>query len=156
MRTWEEILKVNLTGAYLCALKVLPYMIRKEKGRIINVVSTAGLQGYRLMVAYSAAMHGLVGFTRALAEEVAEHGITVNAVCPSMVEGADTSAQLAILAEKLDREEEDVQAMIAGRSPLGRLIDPDEVAATIVHLASEDARAINGQAFSICGGEMNC
>ncbi len=156
VRTWEEILKVNLTGAYLCALKVLPYMIRKEKGRIINVVSTAGLQGYRLMVAYSAAMHGLVGFTRALAEEVAEHGITVNAVCPSMVEGADTSAQLAILAEKLDREEEDVQAMIAGRSPLGRLIDPDEVAATIVHLASEDARAINGQAFSICGGEMNC
>jgi NAD(P)-dependent dehydrogenase (short-subunit alcohol dehydrogenase family) len=155
VRTWEEILKVNLTGAYLCSLKVLPYMIRKEKGRIINVVGSAGLRGYKLMVAYSAALHGLVGFTRALSAEVAEHGITVNAVCPGMLDTEADLAQIDIMAEKLEQEPEAVRASFEGRNPLGRLLTPDEVAGSIVFLASDDAAAINGQAVSICGGELN-
>jgi NAD(P)-dependent dehydrogenase (short-subunit alcohol dehydrogenase family) len=154
VRTWEEILKVNLTGAYLCSLKVLPYMIRKEKGRIINVVGTAGLKGYKLMVAYSAALHGLVGFTRALAEEVSANGITVNAVCPSLLDTEANTAQIEIMAEKLESTPEEVRASFEGRNPLGRLLQPDEVAGAIVFLASAEAGAINGQALPICGAEL--
>ena len=130
-------------------------MIRKEKGRIINVVGTAGLKGYKLMVAYSAALHGLIGFTRALSEEVAEHGITVNAVCPGMLNTEADLAQIAVMAEKLDTTPEAVQAGYEGRNPQSRLIEPDEVAATIVFLAGQDAAAVNGQAITVCGGELN-
>ena len=155
VRTWEEILKVNLTGAYLCSLKVLPYMIRKEKGRIVNVVGTAGLKGYKLMVAYSAALHGLIGFTRALSEEVAEHGITVNAVCPGTLNTDADLAQIEVMAEKLESTPELVRAKFEARSPLDRLLEPEEVAGAIVFLASEDAGAVNGQAITVCGGELN-
>ena len=155
VRTWEEILKVNLTGAYLCSLKVLPYMIRKEKGRIINVVGTAGLKGYRYMVAYSAALHGLIGFTRALAVEVAPHGITVNAVCPGMVNAPTYLEQLEVMAEKVDTTVEDVRTKVEGRNPQGRLIEPDEVASAIVYIAGAETAALNGQAIPICAGELN-
>ncbi len=155
VRTWEEILKVNLTGAYLCALKVLPYMIRKKKGRIINVIGTAGLKGYPYMVAYSAALHGLVGFTRALSAEVAEHGITVNAVCPGMLDTPEVLAQLAVMAEKRDQTVEAVRAAVEGRNPQTRLIDPDGVATALVYLGSEESKGINGQAIPVCGGELN-
>ncbi len=155
VRTWEEILKVNLTGAYLCSLKVLPYMIRKKKGRIINVVGTAGLKGYRLMVAYSAALHGLIGFTRALSEEVAEHGITVNAVCPGMVNAPAYLEQFEVLAEKLGTTAEDVRVAVDARNPQGRLVEPDEVASAIVYIAGDETAALNGQAIPICAGELN-
>ncbi len=155
VRTWEEILKVNLTGAYLCSLKVLPYMIRKKKGRIINVVGTAGLKGYKLMVAYSAALHGLLGFTRALSEEVAVNGITVNAVCPGMLDTEADLAQIEVMAEKLEATVEEVRAAFEARNPQGRLMSPDEVAASIVFLASAEAAGVNGQAITVCGGELN-
>lgn len=155
VRTWEEILKVNLTGAYLCSLKVLPYMIRKGKGRIVNVVGTAGLKGYPYMVAYSAALHGLIGFTRALSGEVAAQGITVNAVCPGMLNTPSGLAQIGVLAEKLEVEIDAARRLVEGRNPLSRLIDPDEVAGAIVFLASEDAGSVNGQSITICGGELN-
>jgi NAD(P)-dependent dehydrogenase (short-subunit alcohol dehydrogenase family) len=155
VRTWEEILKVNLTGAYLCSLKVLPYMIRKEKGRIINVVGTAGLKGYPYMVAYSAALHGLIGFTRALSGEVAAHGITVNAVCPGMLNTPSGLAQIGVLAEKLDVTLEEARKQVEIRNPQTRLIEPDEVAGSIVFLASEEAAGVNGQAITVCGGELN-
>lgn len=155
VRTWEEILKVNLTGAYLCSLKVLPYMISKKNGRIVNLSATAGLKGYKNMVATSAAQHGLVGFTRALADEVAEHGITVNAVCPGFVDSPETQGLLAAMAEKLGRPVEEIQEEARRRSPQGRLIAVDEVVGAIVYLASEDARGVSGQCLSLCGGELN-
>ncbi len=156
VRTWEEILKVNLTGAYLCSLKVLPYMIRKKKGRIINVVGTAGLKGYRYMVAYSAALHGLIGFTRALSEEVGSKGITVNAVCPGVVDAPAYLEQLEVMAEKIDATLDDVRATVEGRNPQGRLVDPAEVASAIVYIANDETAALNGQAIPICAGELNC
>lgn len=155
VRTWEEILRVNLTGAYLCSLKVLPFMIRKGKGRIINVASVCGLRGYADLVAYTASKHGLVGFTRSLAAEVVEDGITVNAVCPGFVETRMTEEHMEAVAERTGQSADDVRAAFTARSPQNRLLEPDEVAATIEFLASDEAGGINGQAISICGGELN-
>jgi NAD(P)-dependent dehydrogenase (short-subunit alcohol dehydrogenase family) len=155
VRTWEEILKVNLTGAYLCSLKVLPAMIRKGNGRIVNVASICGLRGYKYLVAYCASKHGLVGLTRSLASEVAEHGITVNAVCPGYVDTAMTENNLRAISEKTGRALVELRALIESQSPQKRLLAPDEVAAAIVFLASEEAQGLNGQAISICGGELN-
>jgi 3-hydroxybutyrate dehydrogenase len=142
VRTWEEILKINLTGAYLCSLKVLPHMIRKGQGRIINVASTAGLRGYRYMVGYSTAMHGLVGFSRALAEEVGGQGINVNVVCPWVVIGPEIEA--AVLKPPDEAKE--------GTEPRPRpikLADPDAVAEACVWLAGDEGAGIKGLAFAV-------
>ena len=130
-------------------------MIRKGKGRIVNVVGTAGLKGYPYMVAYSAALHGLIGFTRALSGEVAAHGITVNAVCPGMLNTPSGLAQIGVLAEKLEVTLEEARKQVEGRNPQSRLIEPDEVAGSIVFLASEEAAGVNGQSITVCGGELN-
>lgn len=155
VRTWEEILKVNLTGAYLCSLKVLPPMIRKGEGRIINVASICGLRGYKYLVAYCASKHGLIGLTRALASEVAEHGITVNAVCPGYVDTIMTEHNVRSISEKTGKSIEDIRKVLEAQSPQNRMLQADEVAASIVYLASEQAKGVSGQALSICGGELN-
>ncbi|MBN1335171.1 MAG: SDR family oxidoreductase [Deltaproteobacteria bacterium] len=146
VRTWEEILKINLTGAYLCSLKVLPYMIRKSQGCIVNVASTAGLRGYRYMVGYSTAMHGLVGFSRALAEEVGGRGITVNVVCPWVVPEPEIEATV-------DKPPDDAKDTSEARARPIKLADPDAVAEACVWLAGEEARTINGMAFAVHEGE---
>ncbi len=145
VRTWEEILKINLTGAYLCSLKVLPHMIRKGQGCIINVASTAGLRGYRFMVGYSTAMHGLVGFSRALAEEVGGQGINVNVVCPWVIVGPEIEAAV-------ERPPEEGKESEPRPRPI-RLADPDAVAEACVWLAGEEARGIKGQAFAVNAAE---
>jgi NAD(P)-dependent dehydrogenase (short-subunit alcohol dehydrogenase family) len=83
---WQQLLAVNLTGTYLCSQQALPAMVKRGFGRIVNVASTAGLTGYAYCTAYCAAKHGVVGFTRALAREVAKSRVTVNAVCPGYTE----------------------------------------------------------------------
>jgi 3-hydroxybutyrate dehydrogenase len=155
VRTWEEILKVNLTGAYLCSLKVLPPMIRKGQGRIVNVASVCGLKGYKYLVAYCASKHGLVGLTRALAAEVAEHGITVNAVCPAYVNTSMLENNVRLVSEKTGRSAEEIMKIIERQSPQNRVLDAEEVAAAIVYLSSDEARGVSGQAISLCGGELN-
>ena len=149
VRVWEEILRVNLTGAYLCALKVLPYMGRKGKGRIINVASICGLRGYRYMVAYCASKHGLVGFTRSLADEVGSQGITVNAVCPGWVDTSMTDESIALASERTGMSPEDVRAAMLLHNPGGVLIKPETVAQKIFELATDDAGDVNGQTFPI-------
>ena len=99
VRVWEEHLKVNLTGAFLCSLKVLPGMISRGKGRIINVSSICGLKGFSHMAAYCASKHGLIGFTRSLSSEVGDKGVTVNAVCPGWVDTPLTHMAAQNIAE---------------------------------------------------------
>jgi len=155
VRVWEEHLKVNLTGSFLCALKVLPSMASRGKGRIINVASVAGLKGYPYLAAYCASKHGLVGLTRALAAEYADKGVTVNAICPGYVDSPLLTGAIQNIVEKTGRTIDEVRAELEAQNPQRRFLEASEVASMAVFLASDDARGVNGQAISICGGALN-
>jgi NAD(P)-dependent dehydrogenase (short-subunit alcohol dehydrogenase family) len=154
VRVWEEHLRVNLTGSFLCALKVLPGMLSRGKGRIVNISSVAGNKGYPYMAAYCASKHGLIGFTRALATEVAARGVTVNAVCPGYIDTPMLRTAADNVAEKSGREKDLIMAMFRGQNPAGRFFTGAEVAEAVVFLASEAAAGINGQTLTIDGGEL--
>ena len=158
--TWLEVIRVNLFGVYLCSKALLPIMQQSGAGRIINIASTAGKTPVPFNTAYSASKHGVLGFTKSLAGEVALSGypdITVNAVCPFFVEtemfrGPD--GYLAQMSKMTGLSEKDVQDKVVGRSLQKRVLEPDEVAAMALYLASDDARGVTGQAFNICGGRV--
>jgi len=145
---------VNLTGTFLVTRAILPGMVARGRGRVVNVASTAGLVGYPYVSAYVAAKHGVVGLTRALALEVARRGVTVNAVCPGFTDTPLIDASVATIAEKTGRDADTARAELARSNPQGRLVAPEEVAATVVWLASDAASAINGQAIAVAGGEV--
>lgn len=151
---WDRMIAVNLTGAYSCTRQVLASMLRAGAGRIVNIASTSGLKGYRNITAYCASKHGLVGFTRALAAETARAGITVNAVCPAYTDTDMAARAVSNVVRDMKRTEDEARAMIARSVPRGRLITPDEVAATVGWLCSPDATGINGQAITVAGGEI--
>jgi NAD(P)-dependent dehydrogenase (short-subunit alcohol dehydrogenase family) len=149
---WDRMIAVNLTGAFLCTQQVLAAMIKNKSGRIINIASTAGVKGYSKVAAYTAAKHGLVGLTRALAAETAKLGITVNAVCPGYTETAMSDTAIVNLM-KAGKSEEEARKMIT-RTPRGTLIQPEEVANAVAWLCSPNASAITGQAIVVAGGEV--
>lgn len=149
---WDRMLAVNLTGTYLCTRAVIEPMLRRKRGRIINVASTAGKVGFPYVTAYCAAKHGVVGLTRALAQEFASEGVTVNAVCPGFVDTDLTSHAVARIAEKTRVSEDEARRALEEMSPQNRLIHPDEVASLVVMLASDSAGGINGQAIVLDGG----
>ena len=152
-KTWHDTLAVNLTGAFYGCRHVAPAMMERRSGRIINVASTAGLKGYPFVAAYCAAKHGLVGLTRALALETAGHGVTVNAVCPGYTDTPLVARSAERIATKTGRQAQDVKDSLAGASPLKRLIEPKEVADTVMWLCRSQAAAITGQSIVI-GGEV--
>jgi NAD(P)-dependent dehydrogenase (short-subunit alcohol dehydrogenase family) len=153
-RMWDSAIAVNLTGTFLCSQQALPRMLRNGEGRIINVASTAGLKGYTRLTAYAAAKHGVVGFTRALAAETARSGVTVNAVCPAYTEGAMSERAIAQIAQHRQIPAEDARKKLERLIPIGRLIKPEEVAATVVWLCAPESSAITGQAIAVAGGEV--
>jgi len=152
-KSWHDALAVNLTGAFYGCRHVLPVMMARRHGRIVNIASTAGLKGYPYVAAYCAAKHGLVGLTRALALEAAEHGVTVNAVCPGYTDTPLVSRSAERIAAKTGRREGEVKETLADASPLKRLIQPKEVADTVLWLCRPEAAAITGQCIVI-GGEV--
>jgi NAD(P)-dependent dehydrogenase (short-subunit alcohol dehydrogenase family) len=152
LQSWREHLDVNATGAFLCTRAALPQMRERGSGRIVTVASTAGRVGAPYTAAYTAAKHAAVGLMRAVAAEVAGTGVTANAVCPTFVDTEMTRRSIARIAEKTGRSEAAGEAALAAASPLGRLLEPDEVAAAVVWLASAEAAAVNGQALVIDGG----
>lgn len=155
VRVWEEHLKVNLTGSFLCSLKVLPGMASRGKGRIINVASIAGLKGYPYLAAYCASKHGLIGLTRALAAEYGDKGVTVNAICPGYVESPLLNHAIQNIVDKTGRTPDEVRNELESQNPQHRFFEASEVASMAVFLASDDARGVNGQAMTICGGALN-
>jgi NAD(P)-dependent dehydrogenase (short-subunit alcohol dehydrogenase family) len=151
---WAQMLAVNLTSVFTLSKAVLPGMIARRRGRIINIASTAGLIGYAYVSAYVAAKHGVVGLTRALALEVARKGVTVNAVCPGYTDTPLVAGAVASIVGKTGRSADEARAALAKSNPMDRLVTPEEVADTVAWLASAGASAINGQAIAVAGGEV--
>lgn len=149
---WRAHLDVNATGAFLCTRAVVAGMIERGEGRIVTVASTAGLAGARYTAAYAASKHAAVGLMRATAAEVAGTGVTSNAVCPSWVRTDMTRRTVENIVEMTGRTPDETEAALVSMSPLGRLLEPDEVAAAVEFLASPEAAAINGQTIVLDGG----
>ncbi len=150
----RAVLALNLEAPAEAARQLLPDMLASGWGRIVNVASTAGLKGYAYVSAYVAAKHGLVGLTRALALEVAARGVTVNAVCPGFTDTDLVARSVEQIAGKTGRSPEEARAALADSNPQGRLITPEEVAATILFLCGAEAGGINGAALPVAGGEL--
>jgi len=157
---WLEVIRVNLFGVYLCSKAFLPMMQQSAAGRIINMASTAGKSPVPFNTAYSASKHGVLGLTKSLASEVAvsgHPGITVNAICPFFVDTdmfRGPQGYLAQISKMAGISDKEVEEKVVGRSLQQRVLEPAEVAAMAVYLASDDARGITGQAFNICGGRV--
>ena len=155
---WPQMLNVNLTGTFLCTQAALPSMLQAAAdgtpGRIVNVASTAGLQGYAYVSAYSAAKHGVIGLTRSLALELARKGITVNAICPGYTETDIVAEAIANIVHKTGKTPEQARAALAERNPQQRLVQPEEVAHAVLSVCLPGSSAINGQAIAVDGGEL--
>lgn len=153
---WHDMLAVNLTGTYNCTHAALAGMQGEKWGRIVNVASTAGLVGYAYVAAYCAAKHGVIGFTRALALEVAKEGITVNAVCPGYTDTPLLDGAVDKIVAATGRSPDDARTALARGNPQGRLVRPEEIARTVGWLCLPGSDAIHGQAIAVAGGEVMC
>jgi 3-hydroxybutyrate dehydrogenase len=151
---WERHLRINLTGAFFMTRAVLPGMLSARWGRVINIASIAGRQGYPYITAYTASKHGLLGLTRALAQEVVTAGVTVNAICPGYVATDLTWAGARNIQERTGRTYDEAVRSLAAHSPQKRLIEPEEVAAVAVLLASDEGRGVTAQAWNVDGGTV--
>jgi len=138
---WDLVLKINLTGAFLCAQAVLPGMMRNRWGRIVNIASVVGQAGSAGQANYAASKAGLIGLTKSLAQEMASRNITVNAVAPGYI-ATDMTKVLA----------DDVKEKILASVPLARIGKPEDIAAAVKFLASEDAAYITGHVLAVNGG----
>ncbi|MFP8887413.1 MULTISPECIES: 3-oxoacyl-ACP reductase FabG [Streptomyces] len=154
---WEDVVDTNLNSVFRMTREVLNTggMRGKDRGRIINIASTAGKQGVVLGAPYSASKHGVVGFTKALGNELAPTGITVNAVCPGYVETPMAQRVRQGYAAAYDTTEEAILEKFQAKIPLGRYSTPEEVAGLVGYLASDTAASITSQALNVCGGLGN-
>jgi NAD(P)-dependent dehydrogenase (short-subunit alcohol dehydrogenase family) len=149
---WHRMLAINLTSVYYVTKAFAPQMVERRAGRIIMIASIASKVGARYIAAYTAAKHGVLGLTRALAAELAPYTITVNAICPGYVDTPMTDGSVANIVGRTGMSEAQAREALAKTNPQNRLIDPQEVAALAVYLAHDGARGISGQAINVDGG----
>jgi len=154
---WLDVVDTNLNSVFRVTREVLTTggMRHRDRGRIINIASTAGKQGVVLGAPYSASKHGVVGFTKALGNELAPTGITVNAVCPGYVETPMAERVRHGYAAAWQTTEDVVLEKFQAKIPLGRYSTPEEVAGLVGYLASDTAASITAQAINVCGGLGN-
>ncbi len=150
----QAMLAVNLIGVANVWQAALADMKAAGWGRMIAVASTAGVKGYPYVSAYCAAKHGVVGLTRSLAVELAETGVTVNAICPGFMETPLLDRSIANIAEKTGKNMEEARAALLAGNPQKRFVETGEVAGTALWLCSSAARSVNGQALVLSGGEI--
>ena len=146
---WDLSLAINLTAPYLLTKALVPGMIERGWGRVINMASVAGKRGLLAAGAYTATKHGLIGLTRTAALETAGTGVTVNAICPGATRTVMLLRRLKVDAELRGEPVADVEANV---NPMGRLLEPEEIAELAVYLASDDTRGMTGQALNLSGG----
>jgi 3-hydroxybutyrate dehydrogenase len=146
--------EINLIAPMAASQIVLPGMVERGFGRIVNIASTASLRGYAYVSAYVAAKHALLGLTRALALETATTGVTVNAVCPGFTDTDMIGKSLDLIVAKSGRSREDATAQFVRNNPQGRLIQPGEVADAVLFLCGVGAASITGTTIVVAGGEI--
>jgi 3-hydroxybutyrate dehydrogenase len=150
---WDRLIAVLLTGAFLATRYALPGMLEARWGRIVNIASAHGLIASPFKSAYVAAKHGVVGLTKVVALETAGTGITANSICPGYVRTPLVEGQLSDLARHAGVPEEEALArVVLPGIPMGRLLEPEEVAAAVLYLCSEAAAGMTGAALAIDGG----
>lgn len=154
---WDDVIDTNLNSVFRVTREVLTTggLRHKDRGRIINIASTAGKQGVVLAAPYSASKHGVVGFTKSLGNELAPTGITVNAVCPGYVETPMAERVRQGYAAVYDTTEDAILTKFQAKIPLGRYSTAEEVAGLVGYLASDTAASITAQALNVCGGLGN-
>ena len=155
---WDRVLNVNLTGTFLCSRAAARHMVaRGGGGRIISVSSASGLRGIARFGAYCSSKFGIIGFTQSLAQELASHGITVNAICPSLIPTERVGHMASVLSDpKLQLEEatDDLLSKATASTPMGRLAQPEDLARTVAFLASDEADFLTGLAIPVTGGAL--
>jgi ketoreductase len=148
---WRKVVDTNVWGTFLVTRSALPML--KDGGRVINMSSMLGRFGVPGYTAYCASKHAVIGFTRALALELANRAITVNAICPGWVETEMAAQGMESGAAAMGITFEDFRSRALARVPIGRIIQPEEIAGLVTFLASPAASAITGQTYNICGGQ---
>jgi NAD(P)-dependent dehydrogenase (short-subunit alcohol dehydrogenase family) len=154
MADFDRTMAINVRAPFVMCQELVPGMEARKLGRIINMASTAGLRGFRYTSAYSASKHALVGLTKSLALELAQSGVTVNAVCPGWVDTDMVATAAARIQKVTGRTGEEARAALWKMHPIGRFVQPEEVAEVCFFLASEQAAAITGTTYVIDGGEL--
>lgn len=151
---FKSMMDVNLLGAVYCIQQVLPGMLERNAGRIINIGSTSSIKGYGYISAYSAAKHALMGVTRCIAAEISSSEVTINTVCPGFTETDIVHDAIANIMSKTGRSEEQAIAELTSNNPQGRFIQPQEVADQVFYLAEHAPLSVSGQAIMVDGGEI--
>jgi meso-butanediol dehydrogenase/(S,S)-butanediol dehydrogenase/diacetyl reductase len=152
LEDFDQIVKVNLYGVFHVTQAVLPGMIARKRGKVINIASTAGKWGSRNQSAYNISKHGVVGLTRCVALEMAPYNINVNAICPWIVETDIIQYGIEQRSKTMGISKKDVVEMLKKNSPLGRFLKPEEIANLALFLASDDSDTMTAQSLSMCGG----
>jgi NAD(P)-dependent dehydrogenase (short-subunit alcohol dehydrogenase family) len=154
LREWKQIFDVNVHGAFIVTKAVVPGMIERRSGRVINLASTAAKWGTAQQAAYNASKHALLGMMRCLALETAQFGIRVNAICPSYVDSPMVDEQFPELARLRGMTEESLRASLDAGTPIGRLVRVEEILPLAVYLASPESDGMTGQALTLDGGRL--
>jgi len=149
---WKRIIDVNLFGSYLCVREALPFMIQSKWGRIISIASTNAHVGTAEYSAYAASKHGLLGFNKSLAQEVAEHQITANTISPAGIETPSGLMHLKKWAERENLEEDVLRRQYLDSYPQKRFVTAGEIAALVTFLCRHEAAAINGEDIAVTTG----